>query len=116
MTTYSLARDQLKALGAGDLDAIGVLMTMHEGNLEASGLDKQTWELVRVAALATLDASPESWYAHLSVADEMGMNVDQIIGTLIAIAPIVGTARVVSAGDKIARAVGIEEEIAAKGS
>jgi|SRR5436305_1720026 len=110
MTTYT-PESQLQALAAGKLDAVDVLLKMHDGNQEASGLDPQTWQLVRVAALATLDASPVSWYMHLKVADEMGMDVDQIIGTLIAIAPMIGTARVVSAASKIARAVGIEEAV-----
>ena len=34
---------------------------------------------------------------NLTIADEMGMSAEEIIGTLVAIAPIVGSARVISA-------------------
>lgn len=103
-TTYEA---QLEALAQGELQGLEYLARMHEGNLEASGLDEKTWQLVRIAALATLDGPPISWTANLTVADEMGMSAEEIIGTLIAIAPIVGSARVISAAQKMSKALGL---------
>ena len=41
--------------------------------------------------------------------------VDEIVGTLIAVAPIVGTARVVSAAPELALALGYDIEAALEG-
>jgi alkylhydroperoxidase/carboxymuconolactone decarboxylase family protein YurZ len=98
---------QLREVGAGELEGLEVLADMHEGNLEASKLDQKTWQLVRIAALATLDAGPMSWRMNLGLADEMGMTAEEVIGTLIAIAPVVGTARIVSAAGNIAKAMNL---------
>jgi 4-carboxymuconolactone decarboxylase len=84
---------------------------MHEGTLEASGLDSATYQLVRIAALAAVDGSPISWLANLGMAGDLGVSADQILGTLIAIAPMVGTVRIVSAAGKIARALDLDEEL-----
>lgn len=106
-STQSAYEAQLEAIAQGELEGLEYLARMHEGNLEASGLDPKTWQLVRIAALATLDAPPVSWTAHLTVADEMGMTAEEIIGTLVAVAPIVGSARIISAAEKISKALGL---------
>jgi len=106
------AEERLRRIARGDLAGLGVLAGMHEGVREASGLDAQTFELVRIAALAAVDGSAVSWVLHLDVADEANLDVTQLLGTLVAIAPIVGTPRVVSAGAKILRAVGLAEAVA----
>ena len=95
--------EALKELAAGELEGLDVVLKMHEGNFEASGLDAKTWQLVRIAALATLDAAPLSWRSHLTLAEELGLSAEDIIGTLIAIAPVVGTARIVSAANTISK-------------
>jgi hypothetical protein len=98
---------QLRELAGGELEGLEFLADMHEGNLEASNLDPETWQMVRIAALATLDAPPLSWRGHLVLADELGMSEEQVMGTLIAIAPVVGTARIVSAAGNIAKAMNL---------
>jgi 4-carboxymuconolactone decarboxylase len=97
----------LQGLSVGDLSVLDALVRMTEGSLEASGLDPQTFMLVRVAALATLDAAPASWLVNLKISDEAGLPPERIIGALIAIAPVIGTARVVSAAGSIVRALGL---------
>lgn len=106
-TAKNRYEEQLEALAEGQLEGLEVLAKMHEGNLEASGLDEKTWQLVRIAALATLDAPAVSWNAHLRVADDMGLTAEEIIGTLVAVAPIVGSARIISAAQKISTALGL---------
>ena len=105
------SQERLQSLGAGDLSVLDTLVRMHEGTFEASGLDGATYQLVRIAALAAIDGSPMSWLANLSMAGDLGVSAEQILGTLTAIAPMVGTVRVVSAAGKIARALDLDEEL-----
>ncbi len=104
--------ETLQVLSEGDLSVLDTLLRMTEGSLEASGLDPQAFMLVRVAALATLDAAPASWLVNLKGSDEAGLTPERIIGTLIAIAPVIGTARVVSAAGSIVRALGLANALA----
>ena len=83
------------------------LVRMNEGVPERSGLDDQTFMLVRIAALASTGAPPASYLLNLEVASEVGLSVEQVQGVLIAIAPVVGSARVASAGSSIAQALGL---------
>jgi len=106
--------DQLKGLATGDLSVIDTLMRMHEGTFEASRLDPATFQLVRLAALATLDAAPMSWLVNLSLDDAAGVTPDMVVGTLIAIAPVIGTARIVSAAGGVLRAMGIAIDLEAE--
>jgi alkylhydroperoxidase/carboxymuconolactone decarboxylase family protein YurZ len=101
------ANETLQVLGEGDLSVLNTLMRMTEGSLEESGLDPETFLLVRIAALATLDAAPASWLMNLKVSAEAGIAPERIVGTLVAIAPVIGTARVVSAAGHIVRALGL---------
>ena len=102
-TNMNVYEEQLKEIAGGELEGLDILANMHEGNFEASGLDAKTWQLVRIAALATLDAAPLSWRTHLALAEELGLSAEDIIGTLVAIAPVVGTARIVSAAGTISK-------------
>jgi 4-carboxymuconolactone decarboxylase len=104
--------ETLRVLGEGDLSVLNTLVRMHEGSLEESGLDPETFMLVRIAALTTLDAAPASWLLNLKVSGEAGVAPESIVGTLVAIAPVIGTARVVSAAGKIVEALGLATAIA----
>jgi 4-carboxymuconolactone decarboxylase len=103
--------DRLRSVAKGDIGRLEPLAGMHEGVLEATGLDPETFQLVQIAALAAVDGCPVSWLAHLEAADEIELGLEKILGTLVAIAPIVGTPRVVSAGARIVHAMGLEEEL-----
>ncbi len=105
----------LQGLSEGDLSVLDTLVHMTEGSLAASELDPETFMLVRVAALATLDAAPASWLVNLKVSSEAGLTPERIIGVLIAIAPVIGTARVVSAAGSIVRALGLADALAENG-
>jgi len=61
-----------------------------------------------------VDGSAVSWLLHLGAAEETDLDLDKVLGTLVAIAPIVGTARIASAASNIAEALGIALEIAAE--
>jgi 4-carboxymuconolactone decarboxylase len=94
----------LRALAAGDASVLETLAHMQLGTLDRSDLDGQTYELVRLAALVATDAAPVSYLAHLGVAGELGISVDEMLGTFVAVAPVVGSARVLSAASRMVRA------------
>ena len=54
--------------------------------------------------LVAMDAAPVSYLMNLGLAADAGVTVEEVQGTLIAIAPVVGSARVASASGKILRA------------
>src|SRR5215217_3562381 len=85
---------------------------MTAASLARSNLDPQTLMLVRFAALVAVDAPPLSYLANLEVASALGLTVADAQGVLAAVAPIVGTVRVVAAAGKIARALGIVVAVA----
>ena len=63
--------------------------------------------LIRFGALVALDAAPLSYLTHLAVGQEAGLDAGQVEDALLALAPLVGSARIVSAASKIGRALGI---------
>ncbi len=67
--------------------------------------------LVRLAALAAVDASPASYLLNIGPAAEAGITLEDAQNVLVAIAPIIGTARVVSAGIHIAEALELAIEV-----
>ena len=80
---------------------LDLLASMTADSLEASNLDSETLMLVRLAALVAVDASAASYLLNLGAASELGFGAEEIQGVLTAVAPIVGTARVVSASGKM---------------
>ena len=52
---------------------LDALVAMNEGVPERSGLDDETFMLVRIAALASTGASPEAYLLNLEVAAELGL-------------------------------------------
>jgi 4-carboxymuconolactone decarboxylase len=104
--------ETLQVLAEGDLSVLRALLRMHEGSLEESGLDPETFMLVRIAALTTLDAAPASWLLNIQLSGEAGIAPERIVGTLVAIAPVIGTARVVSAAGNIVRALALAKTAA----
>ena len=68
--------------------------------------------LVRIAALVAVDAPPASYLMNLGTAAELGIGEEQVRGVLAAVAPIVGTPKVVAATGNIVRALGVALEMA----
>jgi len=97
---------------AVDRPVLDLLASMTADSLEASDLDPESLMLVRIAALVAVDAPPAAYLLNLGVASEMGIGVEDVQDVLMAIAPIVGTARVASATGNIVRALGFAIEIA----
>ena len=95
-----------------DTPVLDLLANMTADSLEASSLDPQTLMLVRIAALAAVDAPSISYLMNLGAAADVDVDAEQVRGVLAAIAPIVGTPRVASATGKIVEALAVAIEVA----
>jgi hypothetical protein len=68
--------------------------------------------LARIAALIAVDAPPASYLANGTVAADVGLSAADVQAVMIAVAPVVGTAKVVSAGGKILKSLGLAIAVA----
>ena len=59
-------QESLQGLAQGDFSMLDALKDLVAVSYVESGLDPQTFMLVRMAALATLDAAPASWFMNLA--------------------------------------------------
>src|SRR3954451_22162746 len=88
-------------------------------SLEKCNLDPRELMMARIAALVAVDASAASYLLNTPSAIDSGLTLEDVQGVLIAIAPVVGTPRVLSAAARITRALGfaiavLEEEAEAE--
>jgi len=95
-----------------DTPVLDLLAAMTADSLEATTLDAQSAMIARIAALIAVDAPPASYLLNLGAATEIGVDADTVRGVLMAVAPIVGTPRVVAAAGNIARALGLALDVA----
>ncbi|BDM67661.1 hypothetical protein HEK616_11480 [Streptomyces nigrescens] len=110
--TAEAPEQALGALAHGDHPVFEQLARMTIETLPNSGLDERTYHLVRLAALIAMDAAPASYLTNLTVAKEAGLTVEDAKAVCVAIAPIVGSARVVDAAGSVLRALGFAELVA----
>jgi alkylhydroperoxidase/carboxymuconolactone decarboxylase family protein YurZ len=75
-------------------------------SLAKCNLDPRELMMARIAALVAVDASAASYLMNTPSAVDSGISIDDVQGVLIAIAPVVGTPRVLSAGVRITKALG----------
>jgi 4-carboxymuconolactone decarboxylase len=107
MTAGAAPAQTLSSVAKGDRPVLERLASMNLHTLEDSGLEPKTYFLARLAALVAMDAAPVSYLINLGLASDVGVTLEEAQGTLIAIAPVVGSARVTSAAGNILRAFGI---------
>jgi 4-carboxymuconolactone decarboxylase len=102
----------LRRLTIGDEGLLADLGNPDRADLRIRRLDDRTESLLRIAALVALDA-PQSFYgAALDAATQAGLEVDDVVAVLPAIAGPVGTVRIMSAAPKIALAAGYDVDAA----
>ena len=89
-----------------DGPVLETLAAMTAASLERCDLAPDALLLVRIAALAAVDARPISYLAHVGPATEAGVTLEDVQNVLVAVAPIIGTARVASAAINITEALG----------
>jgi alkylhydroperoxidase/carboxymuconolactone decarboxylase family protein YurZ len=92
---------------ADETPVLDTIAAMTLDSVERCGLEAETLLLVRIAALAAVDAKPVSYLAHVGPAVDAGVTIEQVQDVLVAVAPIVGTARVMSASIAITEALGL---------
>jgi 4-carboxymuconolactone decarboxylase len=103
--TQTAPDDTLGRIAQGDAPVLETLLQMNLDAAERSGLDAETYLLVRLAALVAMDAAPVSYLITLGAAADTGLTVEKAQAVLVAIAPVVGSARVTAAAGAIVRGV-----------
>ena len=104
--------ETLRRLALNDESFVESVLGMGRDTVEVSRLNPKTHALVRLAASLAIDAAPSSYQSNAEVALAAGANIDEIVGTLIAVAPTVGLTRVVSAAPELALALGYDVDAA----
>jgi len=104
-----------------DNPVLDTLTDMTAASVDHNSLSVREFMISRLAAMVAVDAPPISYFVSASVIEESGMTAEDIQGVMIAVAPVTGAPRVMSAGGHILRALGIavavaESEMAADGS
>ena len=89
---------------------LDLLTSMTLDSVTASSLQPQALMIARIAALAAVDAPTISYQTNVEAAVSAGIDAESVRGILAAIAPIVGTARIVSAAIRIAEALEVDLE------
>jgi 4-carboxymuconolactone decarboxylase len=100
--------ENLRRLALHDEQCIQSMFGMRLSNDKAAGLDRKAQALVRIAALVGLGASGVSYCWAAEAALAAGATADEVVGVLIAVAPITGLARVVSAKPEVALSIGYD--------
>jgi alkylhydroperoxidase/carboxymuconolactone decarboxylase family protein YurZ len=98
----------LRRLAMRDDRYIDVLLSEEQANMTLAGIDARSHALVRVAALIAMDAAPPSYMSAVEAGLRAGVSNEEIVGTLIAVLPVVGAARVVAAAPNLALALGYD--------
>jgi len=104
-----------------DNPVLDTLTDMTAASVDHNSLSPREFMIARLAAMVAVDAPPISYFVSASAIEGSGMTTEDIQGVMIAVAPVTGAPRVMSAGGHILRALGIavavaESEMAADGS
>jgi hypothetical protein len=89
-----------------DTPVSDTLLVMTAASLENSDLSPREFMIARIAALVAVDASAASYALNTIPAADADITLDDVEDILVTVAPIVGTARVVSATENIAQGLG----------
>jgi 4-carboxymuconolactone decarboxylase len=99
--------EHLRRLALHDEQCIQSLLGIRLSD-KAAGLDPKAQALARLAALIAIGGNCVSYGWTVDAALAAGATADEIAGTLIAVAPITGLARVVAAAPAVARSIGYD--------
>jgi 4-carboxymuconolactone decarboxylase len=98
----------LRKLALRDDRYIDALLSEGRDNAALAGIDPRAHALLRIAALIAVDAAPPSYMSAVEAGLNAGASYEEMVGTLIAVMPIVGVARVVSAAPNLGLALGYD--------
>ena len=96
-----------------DTPVSDTLVAMTIASLDNSDLSPRELMITRIAALVAVDAPAASYALNALPATDSGITLDDVEDVLVAVAPIVGTVRVVSATANIAEGLGFVIALAA---
>jgi alkylhydroperoxidase/carboxymuconolactone decarboxylase family protein YurZ len=101
-------------MAKGTTPVLDVAADINAVSLDRTELDPRTLLIARIAALVAVDAPTGSYFLHIGPAAEMGLTVDDIQDVLVAVAPIVGTPRLMASARKIVEAFDLAIELGAE--
>src|SRR5437762_12167436 len=81
---------RLRSLALNDASFVHSVLGMGQDTVEVSRLDPKTHALARLGALLAIQAAPSSYQASVDLALAAGASVDEIVGILVAVAPVIG--------------------------
>jgi 4-carboxymuconolactone decarboxylase len=103
---------RLRGVALHDERSLASILGLSSLSQGASGLDPRSECLVRLAALHAMEGAPTSYGCLVSAALAAGATVEEVVGTLIAVAPLIGVARAVAAAPELANALGYDIDAA----
>ena len=98
----------LRRLALNDEESVGMVLASGSDAAVSAALRPKVDVLVQLGALLALGAATSSLRATVDRAVEAGATEAEIVGVLVAVAPAVGLARVVSAAPRLALAIGYD--------
>jgi alkylhydroperoxidase/carboxymuconolactone decarboxylase family protein YurZ len=98
----------LRRLVLHDEGCIQSMLGIHLSDNQAPGLDPKTQALVRLGGLVAMGAAPTTYQWAAEAALDAGASAEEVVGALVAVAPISGLARVISATSEVALAIGYD--------
>jgi 4-carboxymuconolactone decarboxylase len=101
-------RTTLRKLAVRDDRYISELLGAERDSAALAGIDDRTHAFARIGALIALNAAPPAYMCAVEAALSAGASYEEIVGILIAVLPLVGVARVVSAAPNLGLAIGYD--------
>ena len=98
----------LRRLAVHDDELVASLLVQRAPAIDGCSQAPQTLALVRLAALIATTGTGGSFQSAVDSALAAGAPVEDVVGVLIAVAPTIGSARLVAAAPTLARAVGYD--------
>lgn len=86
---------------------LDTLADMTAASIARADLSPEALLAVRLAALVAVDAPPASYLVNFGAAADTELTLEDAQSILVAVAPIVGAPKVISAAGNIARALGL---------
>ena len=99
-----------------DTPVLETIAAITAASVGRSDLQAAPLLMIRIAALAAVDAPPISYLAHVGPALESGVTIEDVQDVLVAVAPIIGTARTMTAAANISEALGFAIAILENGA
>ena len=98
-------------MAVGNAPVLEALLEINAVSVARSEMDPASLVAIRLAALVAVDAPAQSYLLHFGPAADAGLTLEAAQDILVAVAPIVGTARTLAAAGKIIEALGLAIEV-----